>query len=76
MSELEWLDIFANNLVEMLAEVRMTQRELAEASGISEASISGYVRRQKMPGIKAILNISYALNCSVNDLIDFGDMIY
>ena len=75
MSELEWLDIFADNLIEMLDETGMSQRDLAEATGISEASISGYIRRRKVPGVKAILNIAYALDCSITDLIDFGDTI-
>lgn len=76
MSELEWMDIFGDNLVDMLQGARMTQRELADAIGLSEASVSQYINKRKMPGIKAIVNIAYALDCSIDDLIDFGDRIY
>lgn len=75
MTETEWLKDFANNLREMLFDYNMSQRELAEESGLSEASISQYLSRQKMPGIRAIINISYALNCDIDDLIDFGSRI-
>lgn len=75
MSELEWIDIFGDNLAEMLDEARMTQRDLADAAGLSESSISRYINKEMAPSFKAIINISYALDCSVDDLIDFGDMI-
>lgn len=75
MTEKEWLDIFAHNLVDMLKDARMTQRELADETGLSEGTISAYINGRKIPGIRAIVNIGYALDCDLNDLIDFGDRI-
>jgi transcriptional regulator with XRE-family HTH domain len=75
MTELEWLQIFGDNLADMLNYARMTQRELADETGLSESSISNYIKKNKIPGIKALINISYALDCDVSDLIDFGDRI-
>lgn len=75
MSEQEWLDIFADNLLDMLNEANMTQRDLADETGLSEAAISQYIHKRKIPGVRAIINISYALNCDMSDLIDFGDRI-
>jgi transcriptional regulator with XRE-family HTH domain len=75
VSELEWLDIFANNLIEILAEARMSQRELADKAGLSESAVSSYIHKVKMPGIKAVVNMAYALHCGVEELIDFGDVI-
>lgn len=75
MSEMEWLDIFGDNLKDMLKEANMTQRELADECGLSEVAISTYIHKRKIPGLKAIINISYALDCSIDDLIDFGDRI-
>lgn len=75
MSEMEWLDIFADNLVDLLKETRMTQQDLAEESGLSKAAISAYIHKRRIPTIRAIVNIGYALNCDFNDLIDFGDQI-
>jgi transcriptional regulator with XRE-family HTH domain len=75
MTETEWLESFGDNLGSMLYEAKMTQKELAAAAGLSEASISSYLNKRKLPSIKAIVNISYALDCDFADLIDFGDMI-
>lgn len=75
MSETEWLNIFGDNLVDLLDKENMSQRELADATGLSEATISNYIHKRQLPGIKAIVNIAYVLNCSIDDLIDFGDTI-
>lgn len=75
MSELEWMDIFGDNLLSMLDECLLTQKDLAEMTGLSEGAISAYVNKDKMPGIRAILNISYALDWDLNDMLDFGEKI-
>lgn len=76
MTECEWMDIFASNLIEMLQEARMTQRELADAAGLSEGAISMYISRNRMPNVKALINISEALDVTLDDLMYFGDRIY
>lgn len=75
MSETEWLDIFGDNLRDVMESTRITQRELAERTGLSEGTISRYIHKQTIPGVKAIINIAYVLDCSMDDLIDFGNMI-
>lgn len=75
MTELEWLDIFGDNLVDLLKGANMTQRELADAAGLSEATVSYYIHKQKIPGLKAIINIADALDLYIDDLIYFGDRI-
>lgn len=75
MSENEWLKMFGNNLRYLLDEYCVTQKDLAEMTGLAEGTISEYVRGNKMPGAKALLAISYALDESVDDLIDFGERI-
>ena len=75
MTELEWLEIFSTNLRELLEEKRITQKGLAIASGLSEGAISYYIHGQKIPSLRAIINIAYALQISIDELIDFGDAI-
>lgn len=75
MSELEWLDIFGDNLAEMLEYANMSQRDLADEAGLSESTISNYINKRKIPSLRAIINIAYALDCDLTDLIDFGDKI-
>ena len=76
MSEFEWLDIFGDNLVSLLKDARMSQRELAEAADLSEGTISSYIHKRKIPSLKAIINIAYAFDISIDELVDFGEMVY
>lgn len=76
MSEVEWMKIFGENLKEMLEDANMTQQELADATGISQATISKYIKGTQMPTAKAIVNITYELSCEMYDLVDFGDKVY
>lgn len=75
MTEIKWIDIFGDNLLELMKETNMTQRELAKEARLSESTISRFISKQQMPSVRAIVNIAYALNCSVVDLVDFGDDI-
>lgn len=75
MNEAQWLNMFGDNLASMLYEAKYTQRDLADMTGLSESTISFYIHKQKMPGIRAILKIAYALDCEVSELIDFGTPI-
>ena len=52
---------------------KMTQRELSERSGISEATVVGRIERgQQVPRLNTAAAIAMALNVSMNDLVD-GD---
>lgn len=75
MSEMEWMDIFGDNLVDLLKEARMTQRDLADATGLTEAAISNYINKRRMPTVKALINISEALDISLDEFMFFGDTI-
>ena len=76
MSEAEWMREFSINLRRMMWDARITQRELADLSGLSEACISRYLNGTRMPTVKALINLSYVFGCSTDDLIDFGVRIY
>lgn len=76
MSEVEWMDIFGDNLAEIMKEQGYSQRDLADDAGLSEASISNYINKRRMPTVRAIINMAYVLNLDIEDFIDFGDRIY
>lgn len=76
MSEYEWLEIFADNLADIMREGRWTQEDLAEDTGLTQATISRYLNKKQMPTLKAAINLCYVLGEDLNDLIDFGDKIY
>ena len=71
----EWSHCFSDNLLDLLADRRMSQYDLADESGVSVGSISAYINKKSLPGVKAIINIASALDVNIDDLIDFGDII-
>lgn len=75
MTETEWLDIFGDNLKSILEERQMTQSELANVLGVETRTLNRYIMKQRIPTIKNVINIAYALDCSLDELIDFGDTI-
>lgn len=75
MSELEWLDIFGDNLVSLLRDAKMTRRELADEIGVSEAMISYYINKRKMPSFKILLKMAYVFGISLDELADFGEAV-
>lgn len=75
MTEAEWLDIFSDNLIDMLNEQGYSQEELAYETNLSQSTISKYINKKQMPSLKAIINIAYALDCNIDELIDFGEKI-
>ena len=68
MNELDFIDIFADKLRDMLEEVGISQQELANEIGVSKGTISKYLNKQAMPSLKNFMNICYALDCDPQDL--------
>ena len=75
ITELEWMQNFGDNLKDILKEWGMSQKELSKESGLSEKTISRCVRGEFMPSVKTLINIGHALDCDVEDLIDFHERI-
>lgn len=75
MTEQEWLLTFADNLVDILNEYDYDQKEFARECRLSEAAISSYIHKKRMPGVKALVNMSRVLDISLDELMDFGYMV-
>ena len=75
MTQTEWRRIFSNNLVDILREKGMSQAQLARDSGLSVSRISDYINMNATPTIFAIINMAYALDIDINELVDFDDRI-
>ena len=76
ISEIEFIDIFADNLREIMEEVGITQAELADESGLNRATINRYLNKQRMPDLRSLINICYILECEVTDLIPTYALIH
>lgn len=75
MTRSEWTDIFGDNLSSILEDQGMSQNQLAKDSGVSIGMISDYVNKFSAPGIFAAINMSYALDIDIDELLDFGEPI-
>ena len=75
MTQLEWRNVFANNLLCILREKGMSQAQLARDSGLSVSRISEYINMIATPTIFAIINIAYALDMDIDELVDFDSRI-
>lgn len=64
----------------LLKEEKMTQKQLAELSGVTESAISHYIKGDRIPSGVASVNIAYALSTTVNyilgkeDILDFSSV--
>ena len=75
MTEQEWLVTFGDNLVDILNEYEYDQKEFARECHLSEAAISSYIHKKRMPGVKALVNMSRVLGISLDELMNFGYMV-
>lgn len=75
MTQAEWRNIFGNNLADILREKNMTQSELAKRARLSVSRINDYIQENATPSIFAVINIAYALDMDIAELVDFEDSI-
>lgn len=75
MSEVEFINIFADNLRDSIKESGYSISEIAKKTNISKSTISRYLNKKQMPTIRAVINLSIALLCDVKDLIPDYDKI-
>ena len=71
----DWSRNFSEKLNELMTDRRITQYDLSMESGIAVGSINSYIHDRSLPGVKAIVNLAFALDVDVSELIDFGDTI-
>lgn len=75
MSEQEWIDCFGDNLLEIMRDRGFNVEMLADETNISRMTIYRYLKKKSMPNIKNIIKIAYAVGCSFDKLLDFGETI-
>jgi len=75
MTKNEWKENLANNLIDILEEKGMTQAQLAMDSDIPKSQISEYINGNTMPSLAAAINMAYALDMEVSELVDLGERV-
>lgn len=64
----KWKQNFAARLRKMMIKKGMTQMELADASGVSQASIAQYLNTNSVPSVLNFVYIADALECTKEEL--------
>lgn len=71
-SKEDYMDIFADNLADLMEKRGFDDISLAKEAHMKSTTILGYKNRRTLPTIKSIVNLTHALGCSIEELIDFG----
>lgn len=61
---------FSYRVTDLMHMRGFTQQTLSEFTGISQASISKYLNGKVTPSVAALRKISYALKCTMDELVD------
>lgn len=69
MTQIDFLDMFAENLKWVMNDENVSAAELARRSGIDKAAVSRYLKGHQMPTMRAFVNICRALNCDYYDIL-------
>ena len=75
MTKNEWRSIFCANLRDAIEDSGMSQKLLAKECNLSTGSVSDYINGWSVPGVVALVNISYALDISIDELVNVDELI-
>ena len=65
---------FSERLKELRIEKQLSQKELAEKISTGQSSISAWERGEREPLAHQLIDLSFALNCSVDYLLGISDI--
>lgn len=70
MTEQEWRDDFADQLRRLTYRAGYrTQKDFAEAAGLSEKTISHYRNAERTPDVITLINLCTVLHCDIKELV-------
>lgn len=75
MTKAQWCRKFSEKVQKLMGYRGFSQRELARIAKIPENTLSRYLSGQRIPRADQIVNIAKALDCTVSELIQFGEMV-
>lgn len=75
MKESVWRAKFAEKLSKKMNEKGYNQSTLAYKANLTQPAISRYLSGLSTPDVRAVINLSYALGCTMEELVAFGERI-
>lgn len=76
MSEYELLDIFADNLRDLMNEVNISKSELARKALVSRSTIVRILKKERMPSLPTLINICHVCGVTLDEMVPTYDLIY
>lgn len=75
MTELEFCQIFADNLRYEIMNSGYSHYELAFESYLDESTINKCLKGDRIPSVRTLVNLACALECDITDLIPDHDYV-
>lgn len=75
MTERELREEFTKRIKRRLQVLQIDQRELSRRAGISEVSLSRYLKCHRKPTYDIVIRLAQALECKPSYLIDIDDVL-
>jgi DNA-binding XRE family transcriptional regulator len=67
------LDMLKSRIKVRLAELEISQTELAEKMGVTKQTMNAWVNGRMKPPLETAFKIAHLLNCKVDDLWEYKD---
>ena len=76
MSEVELIDIFADNLRDLMQEVGINKSQLARETLTSRSTITRLLDKKQMPSLPTLINICHVCGVTLDEMVPTYDLIY
>lgn len=74
MTNKELANDISINIKKRMEQIDMTPAELSKLSNVHKSTLSHYLKGNRVPSIKDIVRIAYALKCKIGDLVMIFDV--
>jgi transcriptional regulator with XRE-family HTH domain len=68
-------EVFGQRLRELRLKYRVTQHDLAQAAGLTDAYVSNLENGFAVPSLTTVLRLAVALGCKVTELVSVFDKL-
>ena len=75
MSEMELIDIFADNLRDVMREIGINKSQLAREALTSRSTITRILDKKQMPSLVTVVNICHVCRVSLDEMIPTYDLV-
>lgn len=67
------MDIIKQRLNKLKKEMKLTQKELSEITGVPQYSVCRYLSGERVPNVSNLVRLARALNTTPNYLVGFEE---